>query len=245
MGEKMRINRYLASAGIDSRRKCERLIQQGKVRVNGKQVEELSLMLDPDEDLVTVSGREIRPYSEKIILALNKPADVISSVKDGRSRKTVIDIARSYGYKKRLFPVGRLDADTTGIILLTNDGELTYRLTHPRYKVNKSYVAVLEGKVEDETIGTITAGVKKGNFETQRCNIELIYRGESETKLRIDLREGKKRQIKRMFKIFGHRVISLHRYEFGGLSFEDLKIGELRPLTDNEEKHLREVSGLA
>ncbi len=244
MGKSLRINKYLASAGIDSRRKCERLIEEGRVGVNGEKVEDFAVRVDPAADRVTVDGREIEPEREKIILALNKPPGTISAVSDARDRRTVIDIARNKGYRKRLFPVGRLDRDTTGIILLTNDGELTYRLTHPSYKVDKKYRVVVEGRVENETINTIASGIKRGDFQTRKCKIELIGRNDSETEMDVELREGKKRQIKRMFKIFGHRVIGLHRSQFGGLKFDDLGVGELRRLTGGEERKLRELSGL-
>jgi len=241
----VRINRYLAAAGFGSRRACDELIRSGDVRINGEKVASLSIQVDPDRDRVTVNGVEVEGAEPAVLLALNKPAGVMSTAVDTHGRRTVVDIARGAGYAERLFPVGRLDLDTSGIIIITNDGDLAYRLTHPRYKVEKTYEAVVEGVVDDETVGMLAGGVDFGAFTTQPCTISVLRRHRDSTKLEIRLKEGRKRQIRRMFRQYGHDVVELRRIAVGDLTFDDLETGEIRPLTDEEEKRLRELSGLA
>ena len=241
----MRINRYLAAAGFGSRRACDELIRNGAVRINGEKVPSLSVLVDPDEDRVTVNGAAVEGIEPPVLLVLNKPTGVMSTVVDTHGRRTVVDIAREAGYGERLFPVGRLDLDTSGIIIVTNDGDLAYRLTHPRYKVEKTYEVVVQGVVEGETVDRLTEGVDIDGFTTQPCKIRVIRIARNRTKLEIRLKEGRKRQIRRMFRLCGHAVVELSRIAVGDLVFDDLGTGDIRPLTDKEEKRLRELSGLA
>ncbi len=244
MSRIMRINRYLASAGLGSRRTCEDLIRQGLVKVNGTLVVNLSLTIDPDRDRVTFEGREIRPVEKSIILILNKPPGVISTASDTHGRKTVISIARDHGYRDRLFPVGRLDRDTSGMILITNDGDLSYRLTHPKYKIEKVYEVTVTGRVSDGTANKICNGIDTGDYVTRPCRMSIIERDRVSTNLVIRLKEGRKRQIRRMLAMCGHEVKRLHRTALGDLGFKDLKSGDIRPLSEEEENRLRELSGL-
>ena len=244
MSPKMRINRFLASAGIGSRRSCEDLIREGRVQVNGETVLELASFIDTDSDLVNVDGKTIEHAAGKMILVINKPFGVLSTVQDERGRRTVIELAREIGYGERLFPVGRLDMNTTGLLLLTNDGDLAYRLTHPRYKIEKRYVVAVEGLIEDRTVEAIRTGVDLGEFVTLPCTVKVIGRSEDSSKLEIRLKEGKKRQIRRMFAESGHRVLELRRVALGDLEFSDLEPGDIRPLTEKEEFRLRELTGL-
>lgn len=241
----LRINRYLAAAGFGSRRACDELIRSGDVRINGERVASLSVLVDPDRDKVTVSGAEIEGIEPPVLLVLNKPAGVMSTSVDTHGRRTVVDIAREAGYAERLFPVGRLDLDTSGIIIITNDGDLAYRLTHPRYKVEKTYEVVVQGVVKDETVDTLAGGVDIDGFTTRPCTISVLRRHRDGTRLEVRLKEGRKRQIRRMFKLFGHGVVELRRLAIGELSFADLDTGDIRALTHEEEKRLRELSGLA
>jgi len=244
MGDKIRINRFLAAAGLGSRRKCEELIRKGRVFVNGERVDRLAVLIDPESDTIAVDGNPVRIEGKSFVLALNKPPGVLSTVADSFKRKTVIDLAREQGFTERLYPVGRLDLDTTGIILLTNDGYLAYRLTHPRYKVDKTYDVVVEGRISSTTVSRITRGIRQGDFITQPCEAEIAETYADRTRLRVVLHEGRKRQIKRMFALFGHKVIELKRIALGDLQFEDLDMGEIRPLTKKEERRLRELTGL-
>ncbi len=244
MSRIMRINRYLAAAGLGSRRACEDLIRKGLVKVNGTPVMNLSLKIDPDRDRVTFEGREIRPVEKSRILILNKPLGVISTASDTHGRKTVIGLARDHGYRERLFPVGRLDRDTSGMILITNDGDLAYRLTHPKYKIEKVYEVTVTGRVSDGTADKISKGIDTGDYVTRPCRLSIIERDRVLTSLVIRLKEGRKRQIRRMLAICGHKVKRLHRAALGDLCFEDLESGDIRPLSEEEENRLRELSGL-
>lgn len=244
MSPRMRINRFLASAGIGSRRKCEDIVREGRVQVNGEVISELARFIDTDSDRVTVDGNTVETVRDRMILVINKPFGVLSTVSDDRGRKTVIELAREMGYGERLFPVGRLDMNTTGLLLLTNDGDLAYRLTHPRYKIEKRYLVTIEGLVDDGVVESIGSGVDLEDFITMPCPVRVIERSGDSSTLEIRLKEGKKRQIRRMFAESGHKVLKLRRVALGDLEFSDLKAGDIRPLTDKEESRLRELTGL-
>lgn len=241
----VRINRYLASAGYGSRRACEELIRRGAVRVNGAALTKLAAVIDPETDDVTVDGRPVEKPGRRFVLVLNKPTGVMSAVVDTHGRRTVVDIAREQGHGERLYPVGRLDLDTSGILILTNDGDLAYRLTHPRFKIEKRYRVVVAGSVTEETMRSIAAGVDLDGYRTRPCRVALVSRDRGATALDVFLKEGRKRQIRRMFARFGHPVVSLERTALGDLTFDDLAPGAVRALTDAEERRLRELSGLA
>jgi len=238
-----RINRFLAAAGLGSRRKCEDLVREGRVRVNGEIADSLSMLI-ADDDTVTVDGRRVAPDEERVTLVMNKPGGVLSTVSDDFGRRTVADLAGERGWRQRLFPVGRLDMDTTGILLLTDDGVLAYRLTHPKHKVEKRYRVTVEGRVSDETAGKIASGVDLGGYVTRPCAVRVEKRGTDRSVLEVVLKEGRKRQIKRMFAAAGHRVLELERTGYGGLQFPDLGPGDLRRLTREEEDAIRKLTGL-
>jgi 23S rRNA pseudouridine2605 synthase/16S rRNA pseudouridine516 synthase len=244
MSAAVRINRWLASAGVGSRRKCDDLIRAGLVSVNGETMARLGAVVDPERDTVTVEGRVVGRPGAAVAIVLNKPAGVLSTVTDSFRRKTVIDLAREQGFSERLFPVGRLDLDTSGILLLTNDGDLAYRLTHPRFKIEKTYRLTVEGSVGDDTIEAIASGVDLGGYRTKPCVVKLIGRRGGKTTLEVRLMEGRKRQIRRMFAAFGHRTIDLARTALGDLRFNDVAPGAMRLLTEREERRLRELAGL-
>jgi 23S rRNA pseudouridine2605 synthase len=241
----MRINRFLASAGIGSRRKCEDLIREGRVRINGEMLTALARFIDTDSDSVTIDGRTVESVRHRMILVLNKPLGVLSTASDDRGRKTVVGLARDMGYSERLFPVGRLDRDTTGLLLLTNDGDLAYRLTHPRYKIEKRYLVRVEGLIDDRTVESIASGVDLGDYITRPCAVRIVARSSGSSTLEISLKEGKKRQIRRMFSESGHKVLELRRVALGDLEFADLEPGDIRPLTEEEDIKLRELTGLS
>jgi pseudouridine synthase len=244
MSPKIRINRFLASAGIGSRRKCEDLIREGRVQVNGETVRELASFIDTDSDAVSIDGTPVKQVAGKMILVINKPSGVLSTVKDERGRTTVIELAREMGYEERLYPVGRLDMNTTGLLLLTNDGDLAFRLTHPRYKIEKKYKVIVEGLIEDRTVERIGSGMDLGDYVTLPCKVRVIGRSKDSSSLEIWLKEGKKRQIRRMFAESGHRVLELTRIALGDLEFSDLERGDIRPLTEKEVSRLKRLTGL-
>ena len=241
----IRINRYLAGSGLGSRRKCEKYVLEGKVRVNGEMVTDLAFKVNPREDRVTLCGEAVEYIREHTVLVMNKPPGVVCSVSDDLGRNTVIDMAAEQGYSQRLYPVGRLDIDTSGILLLTNDGTLTNRLIHPRYHVEKRYNVRVEGKVTEETAAELAAGVDIGGYVTSPCTVRIIRTADNYSDVEIRIKEGKKRQIKRMFLSRGHAVIKLHRSSIAGLEFKDLKKGQIRPLGKEEEELLRKKVGLA
>jgi len=241
----MRINRFLASAGFGSRRKCEDLVRAGSVSINGMVNVNLAATVDGESDVVTVDGTRAVPRGNTRIFVLNKPAGVLCTVSDEKKRKTVLDVAAEKGYGRRLFPVGRLDMYTSGIILLTDDGDLTYRLTHPRYKIDKVYIVKVAGEVSDSEIARIASGIDLDGEKTGPCGIAVLKRNKSETIAEVVLREGRNRQIRRSFMEIGHKVRRLHRKALGELEFKDLAEGDMRPLSALEEKILRRQTGLS
>jgi len=244
MSAGVRINRWLASAGVGSRRKCDELIRAGLVSINGETLTRLGALVDPEVDSITVEGRAVARADAPMVPVLNKPAGVLSTVTDSFKRRTVIDIAREHGFAKRLFPVGRLDLDTSGLLLLTNDGDLAYRLTHPRFKIEKTYRLTVEGNVGEDSIAVIASGVEIEGYRTKPCSVTVVERSRGTTTLDVRLKEGRKRQIRRMFEIFGHRTIRLARTALGDLRFEDCAPGDMRLLSEREEWRLRELTGL-
>jgi len=244
MGAKVRINRYLAAAGLGSRRSCEELVTQGRVSVNGEKILDLATLVEPDVDLVTVDGTPAAPRERPVVLVLNKPVGVLSTVRDSFRRRTVLDLAREHGHQGRLFPIGRLDLDTSGILLLTNDGSLAHRLMHPRFKIEKTYLVTVAGDMEGESLARIAQGIALDGAITMPCGVRVLRRRAGTTVLEMKLKEGRKRQIRRMLSMCGHRVLALHRKALGSLEFRDCAPGSIRPLTDRELARLRGLAGL-
>lgn len=236
MEEKMRINKYLASCGVASRRKCEEIISRGKVTVNGEFVRELGTIINVEKDLVKVYGKEVSLDTKKVYYMLNKPQGVISASKSKYGEETVVDLL---GKKEhRLFPVGRLDKDTTGLIILTNDGDFAYKLTHPKYEKEKTYEALVKGKVDSKSLDKLKQGVVIDGKKTSRAKVRLVKMIGVNSLVEITLIEGRKRQVKKMCEKVGHKVIKLNRTMENGLSLGDLEVGEYRKLTKNEVSKL-------
>ncbi len=236
MEEKMRINKYLASCNVASRRKCEDIILSGKVTLNGKIVKELATMVDVKKDKVTVFGKPVELDNSKVYYMLNKPAGVISASKSKYGEETVVDII---GKKQhRLFPVGRLDKDTTGLIILTNDGDFAYKLTHPKYEKEKTYEALVKGNIDSKGLERLKKGVVIDGRKTSRAKVRLLKMVGNNSLLEITIIEGRKRQVKKMCERVGHKVLKLKRTMENGLSLGDLEIGEYRKLTKNEVNKL-------
>lgn len=226
-----RLARVMAMAGISSRRKAEDLIKQGLVTVNGQVVTELGTIIDPDFDIVSVHGKPISP-EKNVYLLLNKPAGYLSSVTDDRGRKTVVDLLP--GVKERVFPVGRLDYDTRGLILLTNDGQFANLMSHPRYHMAKVYYAWCQGKVGRDAIKRLQQGIILDGDQTLPARVKVRKQLANETLLEIELHEGRKRQIKRMLGEVGHPVRELKRIRYGPLDLKGVPEGEYRHLTRDE-----------
>ncbi|MEM9064382.1 MAG: pseudouridine synthase [Planctomycetota bacterium] len=250
----VRIQRYLADAGIAARRQCERLVTEGRVEINGTSVIELPIFVDPDTDRVAVDGRPVAGPERHIYLMLNKPAKCLSTAADepGSGRRTVLDLVKHPG-RARLFPVGRLDYDTTGLILLTNDGDLANALTHPRYGVHKTYRVVVKGRLEDEDLSSIEQGIylaerrdgrTVGATRTARVELAIMRRDRERTVLEMTLREGRNRQVRRMLAHVGRPVKKLERIAMGPVRLKGLARGEWRELDRSELKALRRAARL-
>lgn len=239
-----RLQVVLARFGIASRRGVVSMIEDGKVFVNGKQVLEKGFRVDPKKDKIRVEGQELPTEREleKRYFILNKPKGVMTTLQDPHAERTVADFFKDV--PERLFPVGRLDRDTTGLLMMTNDGELAFRLTHPKFGVTKRYRARVEGLVTDEEKSTLERGVMLEEGPTAPCTIHIESRTPKETILTVVLHEGKKRQVRRIFENIGHYVTDLVRTDFGPLSLGDLKFGQKRELKPHEVRALEEATKL-
>lgn len=240
----MRINKYISSSGVCSRRKADELIISGKVKVNGKVMTEMGYQVLED-DKVMVMNKIVAPAKEHTYVVLNKPKGVITSAKDEKDRVTVIDlleenpdISQDAG---RLFPVGRLDYDTSGILLLTDDGELTYRLTHPKHEFPKTYHALVQGILSREKQLMLTRGVDIGGFITSRAKVKVIRQKGNTSLVEITIHEGKNRQVRKMFAAVGNPVQELERVAIGKIHLGRLREGNFRKLTKSEIEYLKEV----
>ncbi|MEE9465933.1 MAG: pseudouridine synthase [Candidatus Neomarinimicrobiota bacterium] len=230
----MRLNKYLARAGVASRRKADALIAAGKVRINGVVVAELGTQVKPD-DVVSAEGRVVEPVEETVVYLMNKPAGVISAATDSRGRSTVIDLVRD---RRRLFPVGRLDRDTTGALLIANDGELTNRLLHPRYGIAKEYMAEVRGRLNSTALTDLAEGMVLSDGLRVKAAVEPVERHGQRTTYRLILSEGQNREVKRIFAHFEIPLLRLHRSRFAGLSADSLAPGKSRRLRREEIKGL-------
>lgn len=237
----MRLAKYLALSGVASRRRAETLINQGRVTVNGLVIHKPQYRVSSD-DLVVVDGRLLEGPEAKKYILLNKPGGHISAVADTHQRPTVINLIRNEN--ARLYPVGRLDYDTTGVLLLTNDGELAYRLTHPRYEVNKEYQSLVKGKPGRQALEAMQKGLMIDDARTAPAKVKILKSDNVSSLLLITLREGKKRQVKKMCAAIGHPVISLDRVSFAGLRYDKLERGKYRSLSSSEISRLYKLVGL-
>lgn len=233
----MRLNRYLAAAGVASRRSCDEIIKEGRVTINDRVVSDPSFEVDGEIHVVEVDRRRVHLVQKLVYIMLHKPLRHVTTVKDERGRDSVVDLV---GVSERVFPVGRLDYDTTGLLLLTNDGELTFRLMHPRFGVEKTYVAVLNKKVGEGDVATLRRGVVLMDGKTAPCRAVRL----AKEVVQITLHEGKNKQVKRMFRKLGFKVRELHRSEYGPLKLGRLKYGQWRFLKPQEVAALKRVAGL-
>jgi pseudouridine synthase len=228
---------------VASRRAADALIASGSVRVNGKRPPASGLMIEPERDVVTVDGRRLAPPSAHRYVMLNKPLGTITTARDEKSRSTVLDVIGEDGrHGHRLFPVGRLDADTTGLLLLTDDGDLSYRLTHPRFKVPKEYVVTVGGLPTADDIAALRRGVSLADGMTAPAEVEVVGREGNRTTLRVVIREGRHRQVRRMMQAAGHKTVALTRTAFGPLKLGRLKAGGWRLLSVREVEALRRAT---
>ena len=234
----MRLNKYIASAGVCSRRKADELIANGNVKVNGASVREHGVQVEPG-DVVSVNGKVLEEPADKIYVAVNKPLGYITSMDDDKGRATVAELVDDI--PERLFPVGRLDYNTTGLLIMTNDGQLTYTLTHPKHEVWKTYVAVVAGVLSDTRIAKLRKGVDIGGFVTSPAKVKVIKQMPRHAVVEIKIREGKNRQVRKMFAAVGNKVQSLERTAIGDVRLGRLMSGHYRKLTRQEVEYLKSL----
>jgi len=235
----IRLQKYLAEAGIASRRKSEELILEGRIGVNGKIVNELGFKIDEKKDTVTFDGAVVKPAVNKIYIMLHKPEGYVTTMQDQFDRAAVTDLVK--GLKERVFPVGRLDYDTSGLLIMTNDGDLTYRLTHPKYSVEKSYLAKLFGTPNEKCIRIFNRGIMLDGKKTRPAKLEILKTEGRFSFAKITIAEGRNRQIRKMCDEIRHPVASLKRISIGKLELGDLPKGKYRILTDEEIKYLKSL----
>ena len=231
--EQVRLQKFLAEAGVASRRKCEELISEGKVSVNGKVVTELGTKVNPDIDKVTFNGQIVENKAKKVYILLNKPIGYVTTANDQFSRDTVLDLVK---VKERVVPCGRLDMYTSGALILTNDGDFIYKITHPKHEITKTYTVTLKGIISNEAVEKLRQGVEIEDYITKPAKVKILKTDEEKniSRLEITIHEGKNRQVRKMCETVGSKVLALHRSKIGNIDVKDLKLGKWRFLTDTE-----------
>ncbi len=234
----VRLQKFLADNGIASRRKCEQIILDGRVKVNEKVVTKLGTKINPYKDFIEVDGKVLQRHNEKIYVLLNKPIGYVTTVKDQFKRDTVMDLLKDI--KTRIVPVGRLDMYTSGALLLSNDGEFVNKITHPSHEIEKTYNVTVRGKITKEDMEKLESGVDIGDYITKPARTKILKVDENKniSRFQIIIHEGKNRQIRRMCKAINKPVLALHRAAIGKISVKNLKIGQYRFLTEREIEDL-------
>lgn len=237
MGDIVRLQKYIAMCGKASRRKAEEMIADGRVKVNGEKVTEQGVKVEIGSDKVTVDGKELSLVTKKYYIMLNKPVGVVSTVSDEAGRPTVVDILKDE-INTRIFPVGRLDYDTEGLLLLTNDGDFSYRVTHPKFEMKKTYLALVGSGLTVAGLNKLRRGVVIDGFRTSPAEVELIESEPNSNLVRITIHEGKNRQVRKMFEAVGVKVKELRRVSIGKVEIGNLPYGRWRHLTSHEINYL-------
>ena len=236
-----RLQKILSGAGVASRRAAEQLIVEGHITVNGKIVRELGTKVDPASAVIRVDGKKISLNVEKIYIMLNKPRRTLSAVSDDRGRQTVIDLIDDVD--KKIFPIGRLDYNTEGLLLLTNDGALTNGLLHPRFEINKTYRALIKGRVDETRLDRLRIGIKLEDGMTAPALVNVLSVEDDQSLVEITIHEGRNRQVRRMFSAIGYNIKRLRRVAFAGLTLDNLKLGSHRRLNKSEVEQLYRLIG--
>jgi len=236
----LRINRYLSMCGVASRRKAEQLVTDGKVSINGAVILDLGHQVDPARDKVVVDGKQVVRTHDYVYLVLNKPKDTITTLSDERGRPTVMSLVRT---KRRVYPVGRLDRNTTGVLLLTDDGEFAHHLMHPRFEIPKSYLVTCTESVRREDLERLARGVRLEDGMTAPAGVEVIA-GTKAQEIGITIHEGRNKQVRRMFEQLGYTVKKLDRVAYGPVTTSGLPRGATRPLSHPEVRRLKKLAGI-
>ena len=232
-----RLQKYLANSGVASRRKCEELILQGKVEVNGKVVTELGTKINPEEDIVKFNGKEVKQVEKMVYILLNKPIGYVTTADDQFGRETVLDLVK---VKERIVPVGRLDMYTSGALILTNDGDFVYKVTHPKHEIEKTYTVTVKGIVQNSEVEQLRKGVKIDDYTTKPAKFKILKTDTEKdiSRLEITIHEGKNRQVRKMCEAVNRKVLALHRSKIGGIGVKDIELGKWRYLRENEIQKL-------
>ena len=233
-----RLQKYLAECGIASRRKCEEYILQGKVKVNGKVITELGKKINEDIDIIEFEGNIVKKKNnKKVYILLNKPIGYVTTTKEQFGREKVLDLIKT---NRRIVPVGRLDMYTSGALILTDDGDFVYKVTHPKHEIEKTYIATVHGEVLDEEIDKLKNGIKIEDYITSQAKVKRIQYNpdKKQTRLVITIHEGKNRQVRKMCEAIGKKVIALHRSKIGDIDVKDIPLGKWRYLTEKEVKQI-------
>lgn len=233
-----RLQKYMAACGIASRRKCEEYITEGRVTVNNQIIRELGYKINIDMDKVFFDNKPIEKESKKVYIALNKPVGYVSTVKDEHNRSTIMDLV---SVNERIYPIGRLDCDTSGLLLMTNDGDVYNNIIHPRKTISKVYIALIQGTPTEAEIKKFRSGVDIGDYITSDAEFRIINKVGNNTEVKIIIHEGKNRQIRRMCDAINHKVINLRRISVGEIKLGDLKTGYWRYLHESEVNYLRQL----
>lgn len=237
-----RLQKIISMAGVASRRHAEEMILEGRITVNGKVIRKLGTKADPERDHIKVDGKLINPRQPKTYILLNKPKGYITSLKDTEGRPTVMDLLK--GIKTRVYPVGRLDFDTEGLLLLTNDGDLAHAVMHPKKEIKKTYYVKVKGILEEKDIEILRRGIKLEGILTSPANVKRIKKTNENSWIEMTIHEGKKRQIRRMLEKIGHPVLKLKRVRIGFLDLKGIEPGRYRYLTNEEVSRLKNLLDL-
>ena len=235
--ESIRLQKFLANSGVASRRKCEELILDGKVSVNGQIVKELGTKVNPAVDKVEYCGNPVFSSNKFVYILLNKPIGYVTTAKDQFDRDSVLDLVK---VKERVVPVGRLDMYTSGALILTNDGDFVYKVTHPKHEITKTYTATVRGIIENDAVEKLRNGVEIEDYKTRPAKVKILKTDEEKniSRLEITIHEGKNRQVRKMCEAVGSKVVALHRSKIGDIGVKDLKLGTWRYLKDFEVKKI-------
>ena len=232
-----RLQKYLANCGIASRRKCEEYILEGKVKVNGNIIRELGTKINPQKDIVEYENKKVIPNNNNIYVLLNKPIGYVTTVEDQFERDTVLNLVK---VKERIVPVGRLDMYTSGALILTNDGDFVYKITHPKHEINKTYTVTVKGIINNDEIERLRKGVKIEDYITKPAKVKILKTDIEKdiSRLKITIHEGKNRQVRKMCEAIEKKVLALHRSKIGEIGVKDLELGKWRYLSSKEIKSL-------
>ena len=235
--EEIRLQKYIADCGITSRRKAEELIKQGKIKVNGQIVYELGTKINPQKDMVLYQDKKIKEKEKNVYILLNKPIGYVTTVKDQFKRPSVLDLVK---VKQRVVPVGRLDMYTSGALILTNDGDFVYQVTHPKHEIDKTYTVTIKGIVTEQDVELLKNGVKIEDYTTKPAKVKILKTDleKNSSRLEITIHEGKNRQIRKMCETVGYPVLALHRSKISGIGVKDLPLGKWRFLSKQEVERI-------